>query len=107
MQEGAGTQGDEAEDAFDCLNEGVRLELWMIMKLKATALERASLRAGELKGRGLEARMLAAMEVLVRVTTFNHRLVKSMNYRPYIKVTPIRVFVYWANNINNAWICYF
>lgn len=54
MQEGAGTQGDEAEDAFDCLNAGVRLESWVIRRLKATALERASPRARELKGRGLE-----------------------------------------------------
>lgn len=50
--------------------------------------------------------MLAAMVVLVRVTTVNHRPVKSMNYIPYNKVTPI-IFVFWANNINNEWISHF
>lgn len=52
MHGGAGTQGGEAQDALDCLNEGVRLESWVITRLKATALERASPRAGELKGGG-------------------------------------------------------
>lgn len=56
------------------MNEGVRLESWMPMRLKATALERASPRARELTGEG----GLAAVEVLVRGTTLNHRLASNV-----------------------------
>lgn len=55
MQSGAGTRGEEAEDAFDCLTEGARLESRVIMRLEAPVLERASPRAGELKGRAWSA----------------------------------------------------
>lgn len=46
----------------------------MTVRLKATALERASPRAGELTGEG----GLVAVEVLVRGTTLNHRLASDV-----------------------------
>ena len=63
------------------------MELWVIMRLKLTALERAGPRARKLKeGAG-----------------GGHRLVKSMNYRPYNQVTPIRVCVSQVDNIKKDW----